>query len=109
MREEGDGVDVGLNALEGGLELRVDDLADVFDGGANLAHQLLHRIADMRFDRARDFVAPHGHKSSESCRLKPVRKRRAIIAREAVLLLEPMRRFLVLLALAAASCGGFFR
>ncbi len=64
VREEREGVDICLNALESGFELRVDDAAHVFDGGTDLSHHPLDRFADVRIDRARDFLAPHGHKSS---------------------------------------------
>jgi hypothetical protein len=62
--QEGDGVDVRLNALKGGFELLVDQHAHVLDGRADLGHHLLDRIAHVRVDRARDFLAPHSHKSS---------------------------------------------
>jgi hypothetical protein len=61
LRKERDGVDVRLYALEGGLELLVDRDTHVFDGRADLADHLLDRLAHLRVDGARDFLAPHRH------------------------------------------------
>ena len=72
-RKERDGVDVSLNALKRGLELLVDRVANVFDRRANLAD---HFFANVRVDRARDFVSPHGHNSSRYWNLPPFRARR---------------------------------
>src|SRR5205809_399794 len=70
VREEGDGLDVRLHALTGGLELLVDSLPHVFDGRADFAYQFLNGFADVRVNCARDVVAaPHRHKFSRCCNL----------------------------------------
>ena len=47
----------------------VTRVADVFDGGADFAHQFLDGFTDVRVDCARDVVAAHRHKSSRCCNL----------------------------------------
>src|ERR1051325_1496231 len=86
VRGEVDGIDVGLDALQGRFELRIDDDADVFDRSANLRDHPFDRLADVSLDRARDFLAPHGHKSSGCCRLTLIARASRIIAHARVLL-----------------------
>ncbi len=61
VRQEGNGVDVCLGALQGGFELLIDDFPNVFDRGADFSHHFLDRLANVRLDRGRDVVAPHRH------------------------------------------------
>ena len=80
VREVRDRLDVGLHALKSGIELLVNGFADVFDGGADFAHQFLDGFTNVRVDCARDVVAPHRHKSSQCCDLKLASKAGAIIS-----------------------------
>src|SRR5204863_4867513 len=54
VRKKVDGVDVGLNALQGGLQLLVHSDADVFDRRPNLVHHPFDRLTHVSIDRARD-------------------------------------------------------